>query len=60
MKLFVSVSIDLHVFRDVQVQLRFGLVETSCEQEDKFPSGINVRVNGKPAALPVSLFTEWS
>jgi hypothetical protein len=37
-----------------QVQLRFCLLETSCEQEDCFPSGICVKVNGKMATLPVS------
>ena len=38
----------------VQVQVRFCLVETTCEQADTFPSQIQVRVNNKPAALPVS------
>ncbi len=37
-----------------QVQLRFCLLETSCEQEDCFPSSICVKVNGKMATLPVS------
>ncbi|XP_064608915.1 E3 SUMO-protein ligase PIAS2-like isoform X3 [Liolophura sinensis] len=36
----------------VQVQLRFCLLETSCEQDDNFPPSICVRVNGKMAALP--------
>ncbi|XP_055885401.1 E3 SUMO-protein ligase PIAS2-like isoform X3 [Biomphalaria glabrata] len=36
----------------VQVQLRFCLLETSCEQADTFPSQIQVRVNNKPATLP--------
>ncbi|XP_063700480.1 E3 SUMO-protein ligase PIAS2-like isoform X2 [Culicoides brevitarsis] len=36
----------------IQVQLRFCLMETSCEQEDYFPPGINVRVNNKPVTLP--------
>ncbi|XP_046354826.1 E3 SUMO-protein ligase PIAS2-like isoform X4 [Haliotis rufescens] len=36
----------------VQVQLRFCLLETSCEQEDNFPPSICVRVNGKMAPLP--------
>jgi len=44
------------VYRDLQVQLRFCLLETSCEQQDKFPSGIGVRVNHKPAQLPVGSF----
>jgi len=40
-------------YRDIQVQLRFCLLETSCQQQDKFPSGIGVRINNKPAQLPV-------
>ncbi|KAL8618667.1 hypothetical protein ACOMHN_048843 [Nucella lapillus] len=36
----------------VQVQLRFCLLETSCEQDDNFPPSICVRVNGKMAQLP--------
>uniref|UniRef100_A0A336M5L0 CSON004391 protein n=1 Tax=Culicoides sonorensis TaxID=179676 RepID=A0A336M5L0_CULSO len=36
----------------IQVQLRFCLMETSCEQEDYFPPGIQVRVNNKPVTLP--------
>ena len=39
----------------VQIQLRFCLLETSCEQEDNFPPSICVRVNGKMATLPVSI-----
>ncbi len=39
----------------VQVQLRFCLLETSCDQEDAFPPSICVRVNGKMATLPVSI-----
>ncbi|XP_048737582.2 E3 SUMO-protein ligase PIAS2-like isoform X3 [Ostrea edulis] len=35
-----------------QIQLRFGLLETSCEQDDHFPPSICVRVNGKMAPLP--------
>lgn len=38
----------------IQVQLRFCLMETSCEQEDYFPPGIQVRVNNKIVQLPVS------
>ena len=38
----------------VQVQLRFCLLETSCDQEDNFPPSICVRINGKMATLPVS------
>ena len=44
---------DVVHYRDIQVQLRFCLLETSCEQQDKFPSGIGVRINNKPAQLPV-------
>ncbi|XP_013385036.1 E3 SUMO-protein ligase PIAS2 isoform X2 [Lingula anatina] len=36
----------------VQVQLRFCLLETSCEQADNFPPSICVRINGKLAPLP--------
>jgi len=36
----------------IQVQLRFCLMETSCEQDDHFPPGVNVRVNNKPVILP--------
>ncbi|KAK3911103.1 E3 SUMO-protein ligase PIAS2 [Frankliniella fusca] len=36
----------------VQVQMRFCLLETSCDQDDCFPSGIQVKVNGKQCSLP--------
>ncbi|XP_011865800.1 PREDICTED: E3 SUMO-protein ligase PIAS1 isoform X3 [Vollenhovia emeryi] len=36
----------------VQVQMRFCLQETSCEQEDFFPPSIVVKVNGKLCPLP--------
>ncbi|KAI4496137.1 hypothetical protein M0802_008004 [Mischocyttarus mexicanus] len=36
----------------VQVQMRFCLQETSCEQEDYFPPNISVKVNGKLCQLP--------
>nr|KAF7427710.1 hypothetical protein H0235_007404 [Vespula pensylvanica] len=36
----------------VQVQMRFCLQETSCEQEDYFPPNIVVKVNGKLCQLP--------
>lgn len=39
----------------IQVQLRFCLLETSCEQEDYFPPNVQVKVNGKMCQLPVSL-----
>jgi hypothetical protein len=35
-----------------QIQMRFSLLETSCEQEDSFPSSICVKVNGKLCPLP--------
>ncbi|CAG9839811.1 unnamed protein product [Diabrotica balteata] len=35
-----------------QVQLRFCLLETSCEQEDAFPPCISVRINNKICPLP--------
>lgn len=35
-----------------QVQLRFCYLETSCEQEDNFPSNLSVKVNGKLVTLP--------
>lgn len=37
----------------IQVQLRFCLLETSCEQEDYFPPNIVVKVNNKLCPLPV-------
>ncbi|XP_017883490.1 E3 SUMO-protein ligase PIAS1 isoform X3 [Ceratina calcarata] len=36
----------------VQIQMRFCLQETSCEQEDCFPPSIGVKVNGKICPLP--------
>lgn len=36
-----------------QVQLRFCLLETTCEQEDYFPPNVSVKVNNKPCPLPV-------
>ncbi|KAJ9591475.1 hypothetical protein L9F63_001961, partial [Diploptera punctata] len=36
----------------IQVQMRFCLLETSCEQDDFFPPGICVKVNGKVCPLP--------
>lgn len=38
----------------IQVQLRFCLLETSCEQEDCFPPSVSVKVNNKLCQLPVS------
>ncbi|XP_062873833.1 E3 SUMO-protein ligase PIAS2 [Trichomycterus rosablanca] len=36
----------------VQIQLRFCLSETSCPQEDNFPSSLCIKVNGKLFPLP--------
>lgn len=37
---------------NVQVQMRFCLLETSCEQEDNFPPNIAVKINDKMCPLP--------
>lgn len=39
----------------IQVQLRFCLLETSCDQEDCFPPSVSVKVNNKLCQLPVSI-----
>lgn len=39
----------------LQAQLRFCLLETSCEQDDYFPPSVNVKVNNKMCPLPVSI-----
>lgn len=36
----------------IQIQMRFCLLETSCEQEDNFPSTLTVKVNNKLVTLP--------
>ncbi|KAJ0174000.1 hypothetical protein K1T71_010146 [Dendrolimus kikuchii] len=36
----------------IQAQLRFCLLETSCEQEDHFPPSVIVKVNNKMCPLP--------
>nr|XP_057926121.1 E3 SUMO-protein ligase PIAS2 [Doryrhamphus excisus]XP_057926123.1 E3 SUMO-protein ligase PIAS2 [Doryrhamphus excisus] len=36
----------------VQIQLRFCLSETSCPQEDNYPNGLCIKVNGKLFPLP--------
>ncbi|XP_054154401.1 E3 SUMO-protein ligase PIAS2-like isoform X2 [Oppia nitens] len=41
----------------VQVQLRFCLNETTCEQEDNFPPSICVKINSKMCPLPNPLPT---
>lgn len=38
-----------------QIQLRFCLLETTCEQEDCFPPNVVVKVNNKMCPLPVSV-----
>ncbi|KAF6198166.1 hypothetical protein GE061_007913 [Apolygus lucorum] len=35
-----------------QIQMRFCVCETSCEQEDAFPPGLVAKVNGKACPLP--------
>ncbi len=35
-----------------QIQLRFSLLETSCEQDDNFPASVCVKVNGRLQTLP--------
>lgn len=40
----------------IQVQLRFCLLETTCEQDDYFPPNVQLKVNGKMCQLPVSIF----
>jgi len=35
-----------------QIQMRFSLLETSCEQEDNFPSSICVKANSRLCPLP--------
>jgi len=35
-----------------QIQMRFSLLETSCEQDDNFPISLCVKVNGKLCPLP--------
>ena len=43
----------------VQVQLRFCLNETTCEQDDNFPPSICVKINSKMCPLPVSPFLSY-
>jgi len=35
-----------------QIQLRFSLLETTCEQDDNFPASVCVKVNGRLQPLP--------
>ncbi|CAB4032706.1 Hypothetical predicted protein, partial [Paramuricea clavata] len=37
---------------NVQIQLRFCLLETSCEQDDLYPHSAGLKVNGKLCQLP--------
>ncbi|XP_028411352.1 E3 SUMO-protein ligase PIAS2-like [Dendronephthya gigantea] len=37
---------------NVQIQLRFCLLETSCEQDDLYPHSATLKVNGKMCGLP--------
>lgn len=41
----------------IQVQLRFCLLETTCEQEDYFPPNVQLKVNGKMCQLPNPIAT---
>ncbi|XP_068220705.1 E3 SUMO-protein ligase PIAS2 isoform X2 [Palaemon carinicauda] len=41
----------------VQVQMRFCLLETTCEQEDNFPPNIAVKINDKMCPLPTPIPT---
>ncbi|XP_069938412.1 E3 SUMO-protein ligase PIAS1 isoform X1 [Cherax quadricarinatus] len=41
----------------VQVQMRFCLLETTCEQEDNFPPNIAVKINEKMCPLPTPIPT---
>uniref|UniRef100_A0A146KV62 E3 SUMO-protein ligase PIAS3 n=1 Tax=Lygus hesperus TaxID=30085 RepID=A0A146KV62_LYGHE len=38
--------------RPREIQMRFCVCETSCEQEDAFPPGLVAKVNGKACPLP--------
>lgn len=40
-----------------QIQMRFSLLETSCDQEDNFPSSICVKINGRVCPLPTPIPT---
>ncbi|XP_063225083.1 E3 SUMO-protein ligase PIAS3-like isoform X1 [Bacillus rossius redtenbacheri] len=58
-------STDIGVNRDTrpgskldylnQVQVRFCLLDTTTEQDDCFPSGIALKVNGKTCTLPAAI-----
>lgn len=55
LKMLLSLStVIVIVLYCPQAQLRFCLLETSCEQEDHFPPSVNVKINNKMCPLPVS------
>ena len=41
---------------NVQVQLRFCVIDSTCRQLDCFPANINVKINNMMATLPVTRF----
>ncbi|XP_042232113.1 E3 SUMO-protein ligase PIAS3-like isoform X2 [Homarus americanus] len=43
--------------QDYSVQMRFCLLETTCEQEDNFPPNIAVKINEKMCPLPTPIPT---
>lgn len=47
-----DVGVNSKIDYAVQAQLRFCLLETSCDQDDNFPPSICVKVNGKVCSLP--------
>lgn len=58
---YISVCSDIRnaskVEHIIQVQLRFCMLETTCEQDDYFPPNVVVKVNNKMCPLPVSIFS---
>ena len=63
-KVFVFVIISVSIAKSYFVIYynafffcRFCLFETSCEQEDHFPSSLCIKVNGKICPLPAVGFT---
>eukprot|EP00795_Rhopilema_esculentum_P005897 gene5897-11232_t len=47
-----SYSLQSRIEYNVQVLLRFCLAETSCIQEDSYPSRCSIKVNGKICPIP--------
>uniref|UniRef100_A0A182U1F6 Protein inhibitor of activated STAT n=1 Tax=Anopheles melas TaxID=34690 RepID=A0A182U1F6_9DIPT len=47
-----DISNSAKIEHNVQVQLRFCLLETTCEQDDHFPPNIVLKVNNKLCPLP--------